>query len=1448
MTVTGLPVTAANAAEPAAAPKVSGELLSTLAEDGTASFWVYLRDRADLGTASRVANKADRTTRVYNELTSTAKDSQKGLRALLDQQKASYSSYWIANAVRVTGDRKLLDTISARADVERVDPVRTLKVIEPVAKVKDTKAKAGSSTQAVEWGLSNIKAPRVWDELDDTGAGIVVANIDTGADVTHPALKPHYRGTKADGTFDNNYNWFDPAGVCPVAGTPCDNHGHGTHTAGTMVGDDGNGNQIGVAPGATFISAKGCESGNCSDTSLLASGQWVLAPTDSNGQNPRPDLRPDVVNNSWGGGRGDLWYQQTVQAWVAAGIFPAFAAGNAQTAPCNTVSNPGDYPDAYAVGAYDVNNAIGYFSLKGTSSIDGSIKPDISAPGLDVRSSVPGGGYEAWDGTSMATPHVAGAVALLWSAAPSLRGDIAATRELLDFGATDVNDTSCGGTADDNNVFGEGRLDIYKSVIEAPRGPIARASGTVTDAATGKAIADVTVTSEGRTVTTGADGKFALTLDAGTHDVTASKYGYVAKTTTITVEEGEVVTLNFALAPAQMVTVSGTVTDGSGHGWPLYAKIEVTGRPGAPLYTDPVTGRYTLQVPAGATYPVKATAVYPGYQPTTVPAVVGTTAVTADIAVPVDAECDATGYTASYGDPVFAEDFTTTAAPQGWSVVNRTADGGWAFEDVKARGNRTGGSGGFAIVDSDGFGSGKRQDTDLITPAIDLTGQAAPFLRFNSDFYALSSPADVEVSADGGTTWTNVWHQTASRRGPVVEEVSLAPIAGVAGAQIRFRYSGSYAWWWEVDNVRIVNRSCNVIPGGLVVGNTTDANTGTALNGVTVTSDDVPADKAVSAATPDDPALADGFYWLFSTATGSHGFTATKTPYTPLTKTVAVMANSVKRADYALKAGRISITPTSIESYQTYGATRSTTVTVTNSGNAPATVDVIERPKGFEALVNNATKAVETPIKGLTTNAAPVSYASTDPKVKTTAADAWTPIANYPIPVFDNGAVNVDGKIYSFGAANGTGNEKKAFVFDPATGTWSGLPDLPTGRGKPSVAAVDGKIYLLGGWSLADDGAPVPSVDVFDIASGSWTTLSGVTNTKARAASGTAVVGGKIYLIGGCVSGTCTASADVVVFDPATASFSDTTAYPHAVSWAGCGAIDEAVYCAGGASGTTFFKDTRVFDPASGTWTAGADMAKDNFGMQATAAGGLLVLAGGAVDGASALSSQTIGYDPAAGAWVNLPAMAAGRYRGAAACGAYRIGGSSGAANADAALLGDLGGCDAAGDVPWLSEDPASFTLAPGKSKAVKVTLTATAAAGVLQPGEYTAQLGLKTDTPYAVPTVAVEMNVSPPASWGKQLGTITGTSCAGVVTPLKATIRLNGTTTSYTLIADAQGKYSWWLPKGTYQTIVAKDGWIPEVASIKVSAGFSQTTDFDLEPVVSCAVRKQAMMRPGII
>ncbi|MEU7399636.1 choice-of-anchor J domain-containing protein, partial [Streptomyces albogriseolus] len=353
-------------------------------------------------------------------------------------------------------------------------------------------------------------------------------------------------------------------------------------------------------------------------------------------------------------------------------------------------------------------------------------------------------------------------------------------------------------------------------------------------------------------------------------------------------------------------------------------------------------------------------------------------------------------------------------APDGWSVRDRTDDGGWAFTDAGERGNLTGGSGAFAIADSDRLGSDRTQDTDLVTPTVDLRDAPAPVLRFHSDWRAVgvTDAADVDVSTDDGATWATVWHQTSSRRGPLLEEVPLGPAAGASAVRVRFRFHGTFAWWWQVDDVQVVNRDCVPVTGGLLLGVTTDRNTGNPLNGVAVVSADRPADRGTSASTPDDPTLPDGFYWLFSGLTGAHPFAAGRTPYQASTKTATVIAHDARRLDVALAAGRLTVTPSSVQSYQPYGSNRTTKVTVRNTGSAPAAVNLVERGGRFDMLSRAGAPLREQKIKGISKARAGTAYGGAGTTAAPRTQDAWTGIADLPAAVYDNAAATLDGRVY----------------------------------------------------------------------------------------------------------------------------------------------------------------------------------------------------------------------------------------------------------------------------------------------------------------------------------------------------------------------------------------------------------------------------------------------------
>ncbi|MFE9959667.1 S8 family serine peptidase [Micromonospora sp. NPDC005299] len=1420
-----------------AGDKIRPELTRQLQGKSEGDFWIHFGARADLSKAGAITDWAKRGTAVADALKKTAADSQAKIRAELDRSGAKYQTFWATNAIKVTdGSLTMAQNLAAHSEVDAVYAPVEYKLPE-ITKGTDEK-----SVNALEWGVANINADDVWSQYGVQGAGITVASIDSGVQFDHPALVNSYRGNNGDGTFDHNYNWFDAAGTCATA--PCDEDGHGTHTMGTMAGSAG-ANQIGVAPGVKWIAANGC----CpTDAALVSSGQWMLEPTDLNGQNPDASKRPNIINNSWGTTlpSTEPFMEDVTNAWTASGIFGTWSNGNNGPA-CQTSGSPGSLASNYSAGAYDINNNIASFSSRGTGQ-NGEIKPNLSAPGVNVRSSVPDNSYASYSGTSMAAPHLAGAIALLWSAAPTLVGDVPATRALLNDTAVDKADTQCGGTTDDNNVYGEGRLDALALLNAAPIGDNGTLAGKVTDSATGAPIAGATIALTGaatRSLTTGADGRYSSLLLAGDYQVTVSAFGYQTRTLSATVTTNATTTLDVALTAVPSVTVSGQVTDGSGHGWPLYAKVSVEGLPVSD-YTTPANGRYSIKLPAGATYRLKVESQYPGYQTVTKEVVVGSGNTTNNIAVPADpAACTtAPGYTNS-SDGEY-ETFDGTSVPDGWSVVDNAGTGQvWKFTDSGDRGNLTGGAGGFAIIDSDDYGSGGRQDTSLVSPVVNLTDVAAPVIRFNQDFNWLSSDrADVDLSLDGGTTWSNVLRQAADVRGPRVTEVPIPQAAGQAQVQVRFHYyDASWEWWWQVDNVLIGSKLiCKPVDGGLVLGHVRDKNDNGYVNGATVTSDDRPAEKATTVATPDDTELPDGFYWMFSSLTGQHPFTAKAGNYVSQTKQVDVETDWATAANFQLAAGRLSVQPTSVTGTVRMPTGKvNKTFTVTNTGGAPVTAEFSERDGGFVLQRADGSQLSEQKLLGSTGARAqrlttPTSLAARPSGKSATAAatpagpqaEPWTGIANYPANVMDNRVVNLDGKIYSIAGGDGTTSSAKNYVYDPIAQSWTAIADLPAARNAMTVGVVDGKIIATGGWGAA---GPDGTTWSYDPAANTWTRKAD--NPAPRAAAGQAVADGKLYAVGGCTTASCLPMSNSVVrYDPGTDAWETLPNYPKSVAFASCGGIGGTVYCTGGNDGSVAQKASYAFDPGANAWTAVADAPADSWASSFAVANGKLLVVGGSQGGA--ITNAGFAYDPATDSWANLPNANTPRYRGGAACGFYKVGGSSGSFNAtkDSEVLPGLEECaEGPADVSWLTIDKSKVTLAPGE----KVTVTVGMTANVDQPGTYSASVAIKENTPYTVPPVAVTMIAQPPTSWGKLMGTVSGRSCQGAVAPLPGTVvQVDSWAMSWTFATDADGKYAYWMDRrnNPLSIIVAKDGWKPQTRQTRINNTTPTVEDFTLSPI----------------
>jgi hypothetical protein len=430
-------------------PGLSGERL-----------FVVMAGQADLtglpaGTGQ--AGRDQRVAEVYRRLVTHAEASQAPLHDELDRFGLSYTPYYLVNAIEVSGGPEIRAWLSRRDDVDRVLSSQQLRPLPAAG--SPLGGRAGLVPDNPEWNVSMVGADRVWDEFGVTGEGIVIGHSDSGVDGSHPALAGGFRG--------GDDSWLDPWNGTR---TPTDHNGHGTHTLGSAVGRGG----IGVAPGAQWTGCANLGRGLGNPGRYLDCLQFMLAPYPAGGdpwRDGRPERAPHVLTNSWscppieGCDEGVL--RPATAALRAAGIYAVVAAGNAGPF-CETIQDPPSrYQDVLTVGAVNQRGEVALFSSRGP--VPGAGKPDLVAPGAGVVSALPGGEYGPLDGTSMATPHVAGVVALIWSANPDLIGDLAATTQLLRDTARPVavEDPPCGGVEPN---AGAGLVDAHAAVLAARAG------------------------------------------------------------------------------------------------------------------------------------------------------------------------------------------------------------------------------------------------------------------------------------------------------------------------------------------------------------------------------------------------------------------------------------------------------------------------------------------------------------------------------------------------------------------------------------------------------------------------------------------------------------------------------------------------------------------------------------------------------------------------------------------------------------------------------------------------------------------------------------------------------------------------------------------------------------------------------------------------------------------
>jgi Carboxypeptidase regulatory-like domain/Kelch motif len=990
-----------------------------------------------------------------------------------------------------------------------------------------------------------------------------------------------------------------------------------------------------------------------------------------------------------------------------------------------------------------------------------------------------------------------------------------------------------------------------------PHGDI---TGTVTSAAGTPLVGAVVQAGVGSAVT-GPAGHYDLSVPAGSYKVTALDLsGYASQAATgVQVATGQNVTENFTLSPAASVTLSGTVTDGSGHGWPVYAKVTLAGTTDV-AYTSPFTGRYTLKIPSGGTYTVQASPVYAGYQQAQQAVTAGTGNLTASLAVKANPiTCTAAGYgqAASLSEP-----FNGTTAPPGWTAVtNGAPDATWQFGQPDGLPNQTPvGTGNYAAAVSPNPDS-ESADTALISPPVNLSHDPYPVLQFdyfdwnagnnggppsNSNYFD-----NVDVSTDGGQTWTTVWSMSNYNIGVGgIATVAMPEVGGQPSVKLRFHYlypADVYSFmkpaYWQINNVTV--SGCQPSAGGLVAGRVTDGNTGQGVTGATVTA----ARQSVpTMAVPGDLGTGNGLYEFFSGQPGSQQVTASAPGYAAAAQDVSVTAGGLTRAaGFTLAAGRLAVAPGSVTGTAPVGGKTTATVTVRNTGTLPVTLRASGQPGGFTPLGETAAQAARgAPLQRISGHFAPLLPGGRKGQAIARPTAAPQPVAGSWVPISSPkylsigmavAADPVTGRVYAAGGDTGkipvtkTGQTilNQAAVLNPVTGEWSALPVMPVSRAYGQAAVIGGKLYVTGG--VDNSTTAIPSMVVYNPATDKWSAAASPPHSYIDAAA--AVLDGKMYVVGGCVVaiGECGAIT-VQVYHPATDTWTLAAPYPIAVSDLACGAISGKLYCAGGESdyaGST--TAAYVYDPASNAWIPIAPLPINLWGSAYTAANGQLLLSGGVTGNSTVATNQGFAYNPATGAWSALPNAPQANYLSAGACGFYAIGGYLKTYAEQLPGYGDCGGDT------WLSAHPPAATIAPGQSATITVTLNA-ADPSVTQPGRYTATLELASDTPYGTRSIPVTLTATPPASWGQVHGTVAGKTCSGTTTPVVgATVQVSGAHGTWELTADTRGSYGLWLDTNNdpLTLIVSAPGYQSQAAVATITAGATTTRNFTLTPTTSC-------------
>jgi len=1192
--------------------RIEGARESKVTADKKTTYIVYLREQSDLTPAQLMATKLARRQTVVSALQTTAQRTQADIVAYLERQKSAskvedYTSYWIFNGLAVTGDLETLLALAARPEVERIRANHRRELPRPpYARTSAVPPNSvGQVGGVVEWNIARVRADEVWQNLDITGAGVVVANMDSGVDWTHPALQSKYRGS--DG--NHNYNWYDCTGTYPS--TPADGDGHGTHTMGTIVGSDPNGDfHIGMAPDAQWIAVKILNDGGVGyDTWIHAGFQWLLAPTDLNGENPDPSKAPDVVNNSWGPGLSnvaDPTFLPDVQALRAAGIFLVFSAGNSGELGDGSIATPAGFPESFSVGATDFEDAIASRSSRGPSFWE-ELKPEVSAPGVDIRSSVPGGGYEGgWNGTSMAAPHAAGLAALLLSANPTLTVD--ELENFMKYTATDLGDVG------PDNTYGWGRIDAYEAVRWALSA--GKLYGAVTNAGGGASIAKATISGASQAgdefiVTADDAGVYEVSVPGGLYDVTASAFGYRSETVkAVEVVTGFMSVQDLVLSPSPTGILAGRVTE-MDTGELLTATISAIDTPIA-VGTD-ANGYYTLTLPVGS-YTVEAS--LRGYQIQRAEVSIAEGAVASlDFALEiapsillVDADVWTGDSVASYYQwaldyegyfydtrPITDTDYLPTAAELSpYDVViwaSPWSSPGYIHADGELIAYLD--NGGRLLVSGQDIGYWDSQWVWGRAPLFYHNYLYADYVRDKTGINDLEG-LDDDIFAGVNLLLEDVY---ASKKGSASASDEVTPGGGYATAIISYEGDGSAGLKTDV---------CEPSPYRAVYLSFGYEGAGPRPDYAAV------LDRAIQWLIASRPLRANSLRPKAQYRVGEPGSSI------QYSARVANDGQIASAYDLSLSA---NAWPTAILDPQTKNP-------ITRTGVIPP-CDWLDLLVQVDIPDSAATGEEDTVAVQATMAGDPSIFSRATLTARAFPAwdyKSWMLTSRYRLA-----AATVGCEVYAIGGWDWTGASIVNEMYDPVAGFWTTKASKPTGAANVGAAVLSGRIYVVGG--MTNSGL-LSAVEVYDPAVDSWSSAAPLPVGLAGAAVAAA---GKLYVFGGDVS---PGYVDTTYeYDPATDTWTHKAPMPGGPrAYAAATTLNGKIYVAGGWPDLRTFEE---YDPASDTWATKALLLKGRQSPGLVAIGGYVyAISGGS--GWGALGSVER-YDPATDTWVLVSSLNKGR-------------------------------------------------------------------------------------------------------------------------------------------------------------------------------------------------------------